>query len=234
MGIDSELVMPTPPADLKTPVQSFTTRQMLRLSASRQIDGLWVGCYYKEDAEASLRPVEDALRLIKAHDPRRYRRLLRDLERIWVLPIVGSIAHFEASIWACVLDPRFILDGTKTAEEIAGVIVHEATHARLWRCGYRYSEEVRSRVEAICFRCERAFAARLPNGEQIQEDADRKLKDYANQEFWTDQAFRQRYEEELPKVLEYSGMPKWMVPGFQATRWVLLRLVRWRKGSRRK
>jgi hypothetical protein len=130
------------------------------LSVSRRIDGLWVGCYYKENAEASLRRVEDALRLIETYDPRRYRRFLRDLERIWVVPTAGGIAHFDRSIWACALDPRFILSEMTASGDIAEAIVHEATHARLWRCGFRYSEEVRSRVEAICFRRERAFAGR--------------------------------------------------------------------------
>jgi hypothetical protein len=203
---------------------------MLWLSTSRQIDGLWVGCYYKDDAGASLRHVEDALHLIKAYDPRRYGRLLRDLERIWVLLIVGGIGHFDGLLWACVLDPRFVLNETRTTEQIAATIVHEATHARLWRCGFRYSKEARPRIEAICFRRERAFATKLPNGEQVQEDADSRLKGYASQEYWTDEAFRQRYEEGLSSVLETAGVPKWMVSASLAIRG-LLRLARWRKGK---
>jgi hypothetical protein len=59
------------------------TRQMLWLSVSRRINGLWVGCYYKENAGASLRVWRMHSVSLK---PRRYRRLLRDLERIWVVP----------------------------------------------------------------------------------------------------------------------------------------------------
>jgi hypothetical protein len=212
-------------ARLKGERPSLMTRLMLSFSLSQRIDGLWVGSYDKENAKASLGRVEEALRLIKTYDPRRYRRLLSDLERIWVVPITGGIAHFNSSIWACVLDPRFISSEMKTSEEFAAAIVHEATHARLWRCGFRYSEEVRSRVEAICFRRERAFAAKLSNGEQIRDDADRRLTAYAGQEHWTDEARRQRYEEGVSKALEYVGIPKWLISVVRATRRLGLRLA---------
>jgi hypothetical protein len=202
---------------------------LLWLSVNRRIDGLWVGCYDKENAEASLQRVRDALHLIKTYDPRRYRRLLLDVERIWVAVIVGGIAHFEASIWACVLDPRLVLNETKTSEDIASAIVHEATHARLWRCGFRYSENVRSRVEAVCFRREQAFATRLPNGEQIRDRADRCLTAYADKGHWTDAAFHQRYEEGVFKALEHIGAPKLLMLALRAGRRLRLRLARWRK-----
>jgi hypothetical protein len=215
--------------NLKDRRPSLLTRHLLWLSVTRQIDGLWIGCYDKENAEASLNRVEDALRLIKAYDPRRYRRLLRDLERIWVAVIVGGIAHFDASIWTCVLDPRIVLNDAKTSEDIATAIVHEATHARLWRRGFRYSEEVRSRVEAICFRRERAFAAKLPNGEQIRDSANRCLTAYAGREHWTDEAFYRRYEEGVSKALEHIGVPKWLMPALRASRRLHLRLARRQK-----
>jgi hypothetical protein len=210
--------------DLKTKRPSLWTRHFLWLSVSRRIDGLWVGCYDKENAEATLRRVEDALNLIKTYDPERYRRLLLDVERIWVAVTVGGIAHFLPTIWACVLDPRLVLSETKTSEDIASVIVHEATHARLWRRGFRYSEDARSRVEAVCFRRERAFATKLPNGEQIRDGADRSLTAYAGQEHWTDEARRQRHEEGVIKAFDYLGVPKWLMLPLLATR-------RWRLGS---
>jgi hypothetical protein len=85
-------------------------------------------------------------------------------------------------------------------------------------------QEARSRVEAICLRRERAFAAKLPNGAQIAERAGHSLIAYAGQSYWTDEAFRQRYEEDLFKTFEYIGVPQWLMPTL---------LVTWRLRQRR-
>ena len=73
-------------------------------------------------------------------------------------------------------------------ELIASVIVHEATHARLMRCGIGYEEELRARVEKVCLRRELAFAAKLPNGEQIRAQTDPELG-YLPPSYWTNEAF---------------------------------------------
>lgn len=86
---------------------SLTTRLLLRTSTSTRVDGLWIGSF-EGDAEPRLRRVKEALDLIKTYDPVRYAHLIRDLERVWVTVIVGGIAHFDPSIWTCVLDPRLI------------------------------------------------------------------------------------------------------------------------------
>lgn len=126
--------------------------------------------------------------------------------------IPGGLAHFEASIWACVIDPRHLLDEANPPALIASWIVHEATHARLWRCGIGYQEEeLRARVEAVCFRREQAFAAKLPNGEQVREQADQRLTAYADQGYWTDEAFRARYLEGAGKAFQYLGAPNWLI-----------------------
>ena len=87
---------------------ALLTRLMLRVSVSRRVDRLWIGSADDGDAaKADLDRVEEALHLIKTYDPQRYGRLLRDFERIWVRVILGGIASFQSSIWACMLDPRF-------------------------------------------------------------------------------------------------------------------------------
>jgi hypothetical protein len=187
------------------------TRLMLRFSTSKRIDGLWIGSI-QDKPETGLRRVEGALNLIKAHDPQRYGRVIRDLERVWVTLIAGGRAQFDPSTWTCELDERYVCDDTTTTEQIASSIVHEATHARLYRRGIGYEEALRPRVEATCIQRERAFAARLPRGEQMREQADLKLAAYAGPEFWTDDAFRARYDAGATKALQYLGMPKWL-PG---------------------
>jgi hypothetical protein len=138
----------------------------------------------------------------------------------------GGRAQFDCSIWACKLDPRYILDKTKSPEQIAASIVHEATHARLWRRGIEYQENLRSRVEAVCVRRERAFATKIPNGEHIRQQADSKLATCADQDYWTNEAFRARHEKGVSKIIAHAGSPDWWVRFLLAIRSLRLRLAR--------
>jgi hypothetical protein len=194
-------------------------RLALRFSTARHLDGLWFGTWESEP-EQILSRVEEALLLIKRYDPIRYNRLLRDLERVWVLLLPSSIGGFDYKIHACKIDSRYCLAATTTPELIAAVVVHEATHARLWRRGIRYEEALRPRVEAACLRREIAFAAKLPNGEAVRDSAARTLTLCATGEYWTRAAFRDRYIAGGTETLRYLGLPGWLVRVF---RWLLVR-----------
>jgi hypothetical protein len=117
---------------------------------------MWVGTYFQRNAEQVMRRVEETLRLIKTYDERRYKRLISDLSRVWVRLVPGGLGKYTHSLRACELDERFVLAETSPPEMIAATIVHEATHARLWRFGFGYDENVRGRVEAVCVRRELA------------------------------------------------------------------------------
>jgi hypothetical protein len=175
---------------------------MLWLSAvHRTIDGLWVGAYFDTSAEAVLQRVEAALRLIETYDRPRYHRLRRDLDRIWVRLLTGGVAEFNPAMRACLVDERFVLAETTDAAILAAAIVHEATHARLWHCGFGYEEAHRQRVEAICLRRELAFARRLPDGAHVREWAEDTLA--MSPSHWTDAASHDREQEGRLRVLQH-------------------------------
>ena len=183
----------------------------LRLSTARQLDGLWVGIAFAgEAAEPIFRRVEDALLLIKENDRLRYSRLIRDLERVWVRDLPGALGTFSRTLRACSLDRDFVLAETTRAELIASTIVHEATHARIEGCGIHYEEKLRPRIEAVCFRRELAFAKKLPNGEQVREQAERNLVAYAKQDFWTDATFAERFDRDQIEALRKLGATDWV------------------------
>jgi hypothetical protein len=188
---------------------------MLWLSSGRRVDGMWVGTYFQRNAEQVMRRVEEALRLIKTHDERRYKRLIGDLDRVWVRLVPGGLGKYTHSLGACELDERFVLAET-SPEMIAATIVHEATHARLWRCGFGYDENVRGRVEAVCIRRELAFARRLPNGELVYEQAQDALSNPPAT--WTDTAVRDRDLEGSVHALRHLGAPDWVVRALLAAR----------------
>ena len=174
----------------------------------RYIDGLWVGGL--EATSPAWSRLEQALQLIKAHDPRRYRRLLRDLERVWVRLLVEGLGSFNQALSACQLDERFLLAETTSPEEVAAAIVHEATHARLMRCGIGYREDLRARVEAVCSRRELAFAARLPNSGTVRQQAELRLANIPP-EYWTNQSFADRFYPSSADALRYLGVPNWLI-----------------------
>jgi hypothetical protein len=195
---------------------TFNDRLMLWLSSGRHVDGLWVGTYFQTNAKQVMRRVEEALRLIKTYDQRRYDRVIRDLERVWVRLVPGALGQYKHSLRACELDERFVLAETSPPDVIAATIVHEATHARLWRCGIGYDENVRARIEAVCFRRELAFARMLPNGEHAREKALDSLA--MPPATWTDTADRGRDLEGSVQALRYLGAPNWVVRALLAAR----------------
>jgi hypothetical protein len=205
--------------DMRPPIGE---QVMLWFSAGRHIDGLWVGTYFQTNAEPVLRRVEDALALINAYDRRRYNRIIQDLERVWVRLLTVGAAHFSPPLWACVLDERFVLADTTDVEHIAAAIVHEATHARLWRCGIRYDEDLRQRVEAVCNRRELAFARKLPNGQQVREWAADALA--ISPSNWTNVASQERNVEGSIQVLRHLG-PNWFAR-------IVLAIRKWRTSRR--
>jgi hypothetical protein len=185
-------------------------RLALRFSTSRYVDGLWIGTLESEP-EPILRRIEEALSLIKRYDRLRYDRLIRDLERVWVLVLLTDLANFDYKIYTCRIDTRYFLAATTTPEMIATTIVHEATHARLWRRGIRYEEAQRQRIEEICLRREIAFAAKLPNGADARDQAERSLALCASGEYWTNAAFYERHVEGGVEALRYLGAPDVLV-----------------------
>jgi hypothetical protein len=212
--------MPSQPV----PSLSRIDRFELAMSSAREVDGLWIGASV-DDAQLSdaLRRLEEALCLIRTHDPLRYRRLLHDLSRIWVRLLPNARANYNRAARACQLDTRFVLDQTVSVTEIASSIIHEATHARLEHRGIQYHEALRHRIESACRRQELRFACRLPNAVELQSPLQEWLEAPCDQQFWTNSAFEQRRIEGLVDALLYLSVPGWAIAVLRRAR----RGVRW-------
>ena len=182
----------------------------LAMSMSRHVDGLWIVSWH--DSSEHLTRVENALSLIRQHSPLDYARIIRALERIWVQLTFHRLAEYRHSLKACVLDERYVADPGTTVGQIASTIVHEATHARLEGYGIAYKEERRTRIEAICFRRERAFAARLPDSAELQQEIARYWEwNEANPDQFSDARFREYNTAGAAEALRYLGTPDWLV-----------------------
>lgn len=193
----------------------------LWLSTSRDIDGLWVGTL-ESAAYPGLRRVEEALRLIKHFGPLQYSRVIHHLERVWVDLAPNARGCYIHSLQACVLDERFVLAETTTLERLATTIIHEATHARLEHWGIAYDEKMRWRIEAVCFRRELAFAIKLPDSAELQEEITRSLEFYGpDSEYFSDASFRDRDHEGQIEALRHLGAPGWLAPALLRMRSVI-------------
>ncbi|MEP9387849.1 hypothetical protein [Mesorhizobium sp. KR9-304] len=202
--------------------EPFTERLLLKLCDTRVVDGLLIVGYGK-----SMDRVESALSLIRLHHPLRYQRLLQDVRRVWLRPLIGASGRFHQSTWTCEIDNHFVVEDGTTTEMVASVIVHEATHARLWRRGISYDERIRKRVELVCVRQELAFSAKLPNGSTIREQAESRLA-YTQQLDLSNEAKRDRFGDHLEKASLDIGLPRWVV------RLLMARWHRRRESARRK
>lgn len=173
----------------------------VRLSGKRTVDGLLIV------SDKGTEKIIEALRLIRDFDPARYGRLLRDVRQILVTTLPASAAQWVDSLQACELDERYIIREGTTLELVASLIVHEATHARLMRCGIGYEETLRDRVERVCLRREMAFAARLPTGTGRSQQAEATLEAMPD---LSDKAMSERYLNGLRDALLYLDMPTWL------------------------
>jgi hypothetical protein len=138
----------------------------LPLAEHRQVHGLRVRVLNTRpdiDTDQAVRRIAAALDLIAEHAPRNYRRLREDVAALVVerFPCRGA---FFPDTRECLVELTFAVNPRHTLAEIASSIVHEATHARVWRrCG-ALPVRMRPREERLCRRAELEFGLALPAG----------------------------------------------------------------------
>lgn len=204
----------------------------LRLSYSKWIDGIWVGILGGKDA-AIMGKVEAALELVRSNDPLRYRRITRDLERIWVCGLIGARGQYDAAVRMCRLDVKYV--ETSPPESVASTIVHEATHGYPCMRKIGYPEALRHRIEQICFRQEILFVEKLPSA--VAEVAGVRRNMARGEGFWTNESFRERWPDQMKEAAKFYGVPDWVLAsarGIADIRWRLRKAMRAFRGLGRK
>jgi hypothetical protein len=170
--------------------------------------------------------VELALNLIAQYDPRRMRRIARDIRCIWIHQAAYADAFFIEDLRLCVLNRGYVTARDTAPDMIAATIVHEAVHARLQSRNIQYVEPLRARVERLCDAETLAFARRLPGGESL---AHRIIESRPTDEAtWSDESLHRRLADgkridlaATGKEIDDSNLPACL-------KRFLHRLVRWR------
>jgi hypothetical protein len=159
----------------------------------------------RSDRDAAFRKIAAALELMRRHSPRRFDWLREDADGVLVFQAAPDLAEWHRGARLIVLEESYVRDPQTSSADVASTLVHEATHAHLDRLGFRYTAKRRARIEAVCFRRERAFARRLPEPGDLVAAAERQLA--RDPSYFTPEAYRQRVAAELVK----RGVPSWMV-----------------------
>jgi len=117
--------------------------------------------------------LRDAMAIIERYDPRWLRHLREKVRRMVVVEV--GIPEFRPVVRGCYI-PLALIDAL-TKEELAVLLVHEATHARLHEWGVRPKPPNRERIEVVCVGREVAFAGKIPGvGPRLAAEASDRLE----------------------------------------------------------
>lgn len=182
-------------------------RIFIYLMFHETIDGLWVGILDdKKAAEVALSDIRQALALIREHDSYRYHRVISRLDKVLVVPSHNQ-GEYVRALRRCILATAMVKE--RNIGRIAGLLIHEATHAELFDRGIAYGNLAsRKRVEDFCSREQLVFGRKIALNERLLEDAEFRLQLPAGA-FSGEVSFRR----ELDWFERDSGMPKWLVRG---------------------
>jgi len=184
---------------LAVPLRNAGLRGLLLFSPKTRVGGLTVASLSADDYfDDSVAKVSLALDLIGLHAPRRLGQVQRELQ--WVILVAGSANYFLPGLRAHVVGAREICEASP--EYLAVSLVHEATHARLERLGFRFDPEREWRIEALCVDEAASLAVGIPGC----EDLARHTRDALRVPWWgADRVRAQRLQQ-----LEAHGIPTWV------------------------
>ncbi len=184
-------------------------RTWFRFSPKRNIHGIasavWVVAA-KADREVVFHKLEEALHLIKEYSPVRFTQLCGDVDRILIAGDPTFWGRYVRELRLIEIYDGYAVAPETSPEQLASTLIHEAQHARLFRLGFGYAEQMRGRIERLCFMAERNFAHRIPNGSKIAESAEDWMSADSDTHF-SNKARRRRKQDALREL----GCPEWIV-----------------------
>jgi hypothetical protein len=184
---------------LLRPLRTLSMRLAVLVNPRRQLDGFELinmsgdanNVWAKEQLDAALAAIQRAA-------PQTLAGVMGRLRRLIVVP--GDVGYYSPDVGAAVIGTGY-LDRCNAAQ-LALLIVHEATHARLHRLGIRTRSANRKRIEKICIDAELAIAQRMPEAEVLIDQ----IRSKAKFPWWTPEIQRDR----LASVAREGHAPSWV------------------------
>lgn len=156
-----------------------------------------------QSSGARLEKIRQSIRLIQAVQPWRHASSIRPLR--WILIVAGGGEAYSPELNACILDVPFV-EG-RSLRVVSAMIIHEGTHARLWRLGFRYDPHQRNRIERLATEAQADFLSRTKDGAALAAEALASL----NSPWWGDMALFKRRS----GLLRAHGFPRWLARVWQ-------------------
>lgn len=138
--------------------------------------------YILDDNEESgptfVRVTTEALHLIQRVDPRRYRRIQREVRSIENGAMASRGAYYRGERKCRVHFSRIPAPRTDLPDrdyqwclaDYATILIHEATHGHFYSLGIPYTPKTRAFIERLCVQEEHRFALRLFEGDRQRAD----------------------------------------------------------------
>lgn len=176
----------------------------LRLSSHWTIEGVSIhNTSNRVTDEVARMRAAAAFDVLKTHDSRRFGLVKRSISRIVIAqqPYDSYLRYAHA----CALSDQNLVQ--QDPAWTAGIIIHEAIHARLHSRGISPASVAdRRRIEALCVKEQRRFLAKVPNTEQMIVHLNVELQT----EWFSDEG---RHQAQIDK-LKALDAPEWII------RWV--------------
>jgi hypothetical protein len=185
--------------NMALPYRWLLTRFLIAVSPLSLVEGFQLVRVDSGNERLVCDRLGEALRLVRNIDPPRFQRIRRDIRRILVVKAGGP--EYWPLAGGFILNRDYVTEAP--VELVALTIVHEATHARLWKLGFRYRQSLRARIEAVCVRSEIRFAGGLPAGVTWIRHAEEKLE----HPWWTDD----KVSERRLSAMRLQGWPGWLL-----------------------
>jgi hypothetical protein len=183
---------------------------LFRLSKRRTLAGIEIAVFLPDAANEPLveERIDDAFTLLGAFGPKYLTRVQSLADGVLLFGTVGALGSWNKDARLIRISQDFIADPATKPVHIAATMVHEATHAWLDQRGFVYTPQCRARIEAICYRAQSTFAARIPGCQDVAleyEQCAQLVLDQPDDE-WSDEAFHLRAAEHFIEL----GVPQWL------------------------
>lgn len=146
------------------PLLSAVYWTLVRLSTRYELRGIRIADSTVDGGDPNIRiRLDEALDLLQRTSPRHFERVRKAFSCVLVEKFSGP--SFIPIARICILSRSLVIDGD--VADICLLLMHEATHDRLNRLGFRYEPEMRARIERLCVLAELDLARVLPDSERL-------------------------------------------------------------------
>jgi hypothetical protein len=151
-------------AQLKRYLRTLSLRAALWASDVRTAHGVKIVALSGDQAQCDIvtARIDEALSMLRRTHPAIYARATRHLAVFAAIRLHGRVGEYVHELNTCLIDTEYASSSTVGPVQIAIIIGHEASHARVRAAGIPFCETTSTRIERGAIRSEISLLMRLP------------------------------------------------------------------------